>query len=295
METRTAATDDADGGKRRHVARELVYPVIGDVAGVRYPRHGLIGVINLANEKPGVLRYADGVGAALRLADEYREAGFSGLDLGAQSSHYSVRRMSAAEQIDLLVPVVGALTAAGHACAVETELPEVITAVIEAGAACINLSGKAGSDEVLALIAASGASCITSFTPRDSPFDVDEVNIERDLRGRHVEYLRGTVQRLVDAGVSDLIVDAGIGYSYRMPYSQFAKYQVETIRQTRRMGEDLKYPTLVAVPRVADTWLVAAFAAVAIESGADLLRCHDPEVGMAAKLLGFIPGEVPNY
>lgn len=262
---------------------------------VRFPDRGLIGVINLANEKPGVLRYADGVEAALRLADEYREAGFAGLDLGAQSSHYSVRRMSAAEQIDLLVPVVRALSAQGHACAVETEMPEVISAVAEVGASCINLSGKAGSDEVLALIAELGVTCITSFTPRDSPSDVDEIDIDRDLRGRHLEYLRGTVRRLVDAGVQGLVVDAGIGYSYRMPYSQFAKYQVETIRQTRQMGRDLGYPTLVAVPRVDNVWLISAFATTAIESGADMLRCHDPEVGMVAKLLGFIPGEVPNY
>jgi len=262
---------------------------------VRFPDRGLIGVINLANEKPGVLRYADGVEAALRLADEYRQAGFAALDLGAQSSHYSVRRMSAAEQIDLLVPVVRALCVAGHACAVETQLPEVIRAVVDAGASCVNLSGKAGSDEVLALIAELGATCITSFTPRDSPSDVDEIDIDRDLRGRHLEYLRGTVRRLVDAGVQGLVVDAGIGYSYRMPYSQFAKYQVETIRQTRRMGRDLGYPTLVAVPRVDNVWLISAFATIAIESGADMLRCHDPEVGMVAKLLGFIPGEVPNY
>lgn len=260
-----------------------------------YPSHGLIGVINLANEKPGTLRYADGPAAALRLADEYRQAGFAALDLGAQSSHYSVRRMSAAEQIDLLVPVVAALAGVGHACAVETDIPEVVAAVVDAGASCINLSGQAGSDEMLALIAELQVTCITSFTPRDSPSDVDEVDIDRDLRGRHLEYLRGTVTRLHDAGVDRLIVDAGIGYSYRMPYSEFAKYQVETIRQTRVMGAELDRPTLVAVPRVADTWLIAAFAAIAIDGGADLLRCHDPEVGMVAKLLGFIPGEVPNY
>lgn len=260
-----------------------------------YPESGLIGVINLANEKPGVLRYADGVQAALRLADEYRQAGFTGLDLGAQSSHYSVRRMSAAEQSALLVPVVRALTAAGHACAVETDLPAVIADVVAAGATCINLSGRAGSAETLQEIADAGVSCITSFTPRDSPSDVDDIDIDQDLRGRHLDYLQGTVARMTVAGVRWLIVDAGIGYSYRMPYSEFAKYQVDTIRETRRMGEQLGHPTLVAVPRVDNVWLIAGFAATAIESGANLLRCHDPEVGMVAKLLGFVPGEVPNY
>lgn len=265
------------------------------ISAPRFPDRGLVGVINLANEKPGVLRYADGVDSALHLAEEYQQAGFAALDLGAQSSHYSVRRMSATEQIDLLVPVVTALREAGHICAVETELAEVIDAVADAGATCVNLSGKAGSDEVLATIARREMSCITSFTPRDSPFDVNEVDIERDLRDRHVEYLRRTVARLIDAGVRHLIVDAGIGYSYRMPYSQFAKYQVDTIRQTRFMGQELGYPTLVAVPRVDNVWLISAFATAAIESGANLLRCHDPEVGTVATLLGFIPGDVPNY
>lgn len=291
----TATNDGADDRGRRHTARELTYPPVDDDPTVKYPRHGLIGVINLANEKPGVLRYADGPDSALRLANEYRDAGFAALDLGAQSSHYSVRRMTAEEQIALLVPVVTALAADGHHCAVETDIPEVVSAVVQAGATCVNLSGQADSDEMLALIAKLGAACITSFTPRDSPSDVDDIDITRDLAGRHVEYLRGTVARMTAAGVHQLIVDAGIGYSYRMPYSEFAKYQVDTVRHTRRMGEELRYPTLVAVPRVPDTWLVAAFAAVAIESGADLLRCHDPEVGMLAKLLGFIPGDVPNY
>lgn len=261
----------------------------------RFPESGLVGVINLANEKPGVLRYADGVDAALRLAGEYRAAGFAGLDLGAQSSHYSVRRMSAAEQIDLLCPVIAALTAEGYRIAVETELPEVIAACAQAGAGCVNLSGGARDDAILGLIGELGLACITSFTPRDNPQDVHAVDIARDLRGRAIEGLRSNVARLRAAGVPQLIVDAGIGYSYQMPYSDFAKYQVETIRQTRELGAAFDLPALVAVPRVPDTWLVAAFAAAAIEGGANLLRCHDPEMGMVGKLLGFIPGEVPNY
>lgn len=261
----------------------------------RFPATGLIGVINLANEKPGVLRYANGVDAALRLAAEYRDAGFAGLDLGAQSSHYSVRRMSAAEQIDLLCPVITALAAEGHRIAVETELPEVIRACATAGAACVNLSGGARDDAILRLIGDLGLACITSFTPRDHPQDVDAVDIARDLRGRAIDGLRGNVARLRAAQVPEIIVDAGIGYSYQMPYSDYAKYQVETIRQTRELGAAFGLPALVAVPRVPDTWLVAAFAAAAIEGGANLLRCHDPEMGMVATLLGFIPGEVPDY
>lgn len=260
-----------------------------------FPASGLVGVINLANEKPGTLRYADGVDSARRLAAEYREAGFAGIDLGAQSSHYSVRRMTAEEQIGLLAPVVSALAADGHPIAFETELPAVIRACAEAGATCVNLSGGARDDAILALIGELGLACITSFTPRDTPREVDAVDITRDLRGRAIEGLRGNVARMEAAGVPQIIADAGIGYSYRMPYSEFAKYQVETIRQTRELGAAFGLPTLVAVPRVADEWLIAAFAAVAIESGADLLRCHDPQLGMVAKLLGFIPGEVPDY
>ncbi|MEO7126399.1 MAG: dihydropteroate synthase [Nakamurella sp.] len=254
---------------------------------VRFPDRGLIGVINLANEKPGTLQYADGVDAALRIGDEYRAAGFAALDLGAQSSHYSVRRMSADEQVELLAPVIAALVADGQHITIETELSDVIQACADAGASCINLSGGAEDTSILSLIGELELACITSFTPRDSPKDVDSIDIALDLRGQHVERLRGNVQRLTAAGVSQIIVDAGIGYSYQMPYSEFSRYQVETIRQTRDMGSALHLPALVAVPRIDNEWLIAAFAALAIESGASILRCHDTAVGDVAKLLGF--------
>ena len=229
-----------------------------------FPVAGIVGVINLMNEKPDVLRYAATVDDALRMGEEYREAGFAGLDIGAQSSHYAVRRMSAQEQIDRLVPVVEALTADGHPVAVETEIGEL------------------------------DLMCITSFTPRDTPFDVDGVDIERDLRGQYAVGLRANVERLRAAGVRKLIVDAGIGYSYPMPYSEFSKYQVETIRHTRALGETFGLPTLVAVPRVPNEWLIAAFTTLAVEYGASLLRCHDPAVGEVARLLGFIPGDITS-
>lgn len=253
-----------------------------------FPIAGLIGVINLANEKPGTLRYASDVDAARRLAGEYHAAGFAAIDLGAQSSHYSVRRMSGAEQIDILAPVVLALVEDGHNVAVETEIPGVAGACAEAGAGCLNLSGGIDNDDLLGLIAAHDLTCITSFTPRDSPQDVDAVDIDRDLRGQYLVGLAANVDRLTGAGVSRLIVDAGIGYSYRMPYRDFARYQVDTIRDTPALTEAFSRPTLVAVPRIADEWLVAAFATLAMECGASLLRCHDPAVGEIGRLLGFL-------
>ena len=259
-----------------------------------FPVAGIVGVINLMNEKPDVLRYAATVDDALRMGQEYREAGFAGLDIGAQSSHYAVRRMSAQEQIDRLVPVVEALTADGHPVAVETEIGEVIRACAEAGAVAANLSGSVRDDAVLREIGELDLMCITSFTPRDTPFDVDGVDIERDLRGQYAVGLRANVERLRAAGVRKLIVDAGIGYSYPMPYSEFSKYQVETIRQTRALGETFGLPTLVAVPRVPNEWLIAAFTTLAVEYGASLLRCHDPAVGEVARLLGFIPGDITS-
>lgn len=252
-----------------------------------FPDHGLLGVINLANEKPGTLRYADGPSSALRLADEYRRAGFTCVDLGAQSSHYAVRVMTAEEQIGLLLPIVTALVADGHAVAVETALPKVIRACAEAGAGCINLSGGVRHDDVLAALADSRMACITSFTPRDSPQDVDDVDIARDLRAQYLSGLRGNVDRLHQFGITDLIVDAGIGYSYQMPYADYRAYQVDTIRGTAEMAAAFDYPTLVAVPRIDNEWLIAAFATLAMESDASMLRCHDPAVGDVADLLGY--------
>ncbi|MGD8151347.1 dihydropteroate synthase [Ornithinimicrobium sp. Y1694] len=252
--------------------------------GTPLPPH-LLGVINLMNEKPDVLRYADSPEAALRLAEEYRAAGFTAVDLGAQSSHYGVRRIDEDQELAVLLPVVRALVAEEHSVCIETSRAEVIRAACGEGASIVNLSGGLFREDVQAALAETRPSVITAFTPRDSTTEVHDLDIEADLAARLADGLRSNLRLLHDLGVEDVIADAGIGFSYPVPYSEFRHYQVSAIRRTRELAAAVGAPLLVAVPRLPDLWITVTFAALSVEHGADLLRCHDPDVAKVVSLL----------
>ena len=245
----------------------------------------LLGVINLLDEKPGTLQHAATLSDAHRIADAYRDAGFAAVDLGAQSSHYAVRRLGVQEEVDRLVPFVEALAADGHAVSVETGRAEVVRAATTAGATTVNLSSGTTDPEVVAALVSSGATVITAFTPNDSPHEVEGIDVARDFRGKVEAGLLANIAHLRAAGVGSLIADAGIGFSFPVPYEEFSHYQVETIRQTRALADLVQLPVLVAVPRLPNPWLTAAFTTLALENGAAWLRCHDTEVALVLQLL----------
>lgn len=249
------------------------------------PARGLFGVLNLLTEKPGTLRYAGSVDDARRLAEEYREAGFYSVDLGAQSSHYASRGLGEAEELQVLLPVVEALARDGHTVCVETARAAVIEQCAQAGARVVNLTGGIGDPDVVSALARTGCAVITAFTPRDSPHQVQDVSLDEDLRERLAQGLADNMDTLRAAGVRSIIADAGIGFSYPVPYKEFSQYQVETIRRTPRLAEVLGAPVLVAVPRLRNLWTTAAFATLALEFDAHFLRCHDPEVASIVQLL----------
>lgn len=257
----------------------------GTVEAVELPPSGLFGVLNLLSEKPGTLRYAGSVDDARRLADEYRDAGFYAVDLGAQSSHYASRGLGQDEELQYLLPVVEALAREGHTVCVETARAAVIEACGQTGARVVNLTAGIGDPEVVGALAGTGCAVITAFTPRDSPHQVHDVSLDQDLRDRLAQGLADNLEVLRAAGVRSIIADAGIGFSYPVPYKEFSRYQVETIRRTPRLADALDAPVLVAVPRLRNLWTTAAFATLSVEFGAHFLRCHDPEVAGIVELL----------
>lgn len=236
----------------------------------------LIGVINLTADKPGkTLKHATTIDEARRIADDYRDAGFSAVDLGAQSSHYAAPIMGTSQELGLLVPIIEALAAEGHTVCVETALSDVVAGCFEAGATMFNLGDGLHDPDVVATIARLNPAVIAAYRPTEAREPVD---IRAHFQDPVVEGLAQTVDLLREAGVARIIADCGIGYTYDIPYEIFSRYQVETIRRSREIAQRVDAPLLVAVPRLTD-WETAAFATLALEHGADYLRCHDVEIG----------------
>ena len=174
----------------------------------------LIGVINLTADKPGTtLKHATTIDEARRIADDYRDAGFSAVDLGAQSSHYAAPIMGTSQELGLLVPIIEALAAEGHTVCVETALSDVVAGCFEAGSTMFNLGDGLHDPDVVATIARLNPAVIAAYRPTEAREPVD---IRAHFQDPVVEGLAQTVDLLREAGVARIIADCGIAAAGRL-------------------------------------------------------------------------------
>lgn len=236
----------------------------------------VMGVINLSPESKNTDTIAATASEALAMADRYRSAGASCIDLGAQSSHFENPELAAEEEVGRLLPVLTALVDDGHLVSVDTWKPLVATAAIEAGAAIVNDTGGS-TDEMVAAVAGKDVGLVAMYLEGRSPLDVGAMRFS-DAKGEEMrQHLAARVGRLAEAGVRFPITDPGIGISYRSDYAAYTRQQVSVIRSLDLLRE-LGPPVLVPVPRKAEPARVAAFIALSLEHRADLIRVHDVEV-----------------
>ena len=257
-------------------------------------RTWVMGIINVTPDSfsgdgiaPTGRSGAEIVAAAVELADGFVAAGAQMLDVGAESSRpaqfYGEHPgVDATDEAAMAVPVVAALAQAFHGRAIvsiDTTKGTVARAALAAGAVIVNdvWAGRGDPDTVSAA-AEAGAHLVLMHNKEVAEYPggvFEEV----------VAWLAAAIDAAVEAGVSRerLIVDPGIG---------FGKTPAHSIEILHRLAE-LKaalggLPLLVGTSRkrVIGELLggappherlegTAASVALAIGSGADIVRVHD--------------------
>lgn len=248
-----------------------------------------MGVINLSPESANGHTVARDPDAALSLAQRYRRAGASLIDLGAQSSRYDTDTLSSAAEIARLVPALGALVSDGFVVSVDTWKPAVAAAALDAGAAMINDTGGLQDPEMRAVIAAAGVPTVLMYVEGRNPHEVDEVSIRPDKAAATARWMQRRITELEADGIDRVAIDPGIAINYRGDYQAYTRMQIEVIRhlgELRALGR----PVLVPIPRKREDHRVAAYITLAVEQGADLIRVHDVDWATdLVRLLGREP------
>lgn len=245
-------------------------------------RTHVMGVVNLSPESKNRDTFAADADAAVAMADRYREAGATIIDVGAQSSLRGNRELDPAEELDRLVPPLRALVAAGHVVSVDTWKPPVAAAALSEGAAIVNDTGGLQRPEMVDLVARHGAIVIAMYLEGDHPLATGELDLRADKAAQMAERLRPRLAELAEAGVTQVITDPGIGIAYAADYDDVTRQQLGVVRGLAAL-RDLGRPVLVPVPRKQEPARVAAFTTLALEHGADVLRVHD--VALACDLV----------
>jgi dihydropteroate synthase len=214
------------------------------------------------------------------------EAGFELLDVGAVAAR-SGPPVEAADEAAKLVPTVARLAAeSGVPVLADTFSPEVAAQVLDAGAAAINDIGG-GEDEMLELIGERGCGYVLMHI--EGPPRVDRPAPAYDDVVEHLKrWFAERIERALAAGVdeSQIALDPGLDFDLSTD---------DDLEILRRLGElrELGRPLFVALSRkdflgavVAGSWegrlapdergpATLAAAALAVASGAEVLRLHD--------------------
>lgn len=269
----------------------------------------IMGILNITPDSfsgDGLATGAESVASSLEQARRFADAGADILDVGGESTRPGAQQVTAAEEMERVIPVVQALTAQFDLpISIDTYKAEVAAAALDAGADMVNDVWGLRADPELAPLVAERKAPVILMHNRSNPANAD---LRERLGGRYVgvEYddLVGDVKRELmesvglarKAGIPDehLILDPGIG---------FGKTVEQNLELLDRCGEirGLGFPLLVGPSRKSFIGYTldlppdqrvegtAATVAIAIARGADIMRVHDvAEIARVAKMTDAI-------
>ncbi|RAJ39773.1 dihydropteroate synthase [Kitasatospora sp. SolWspMP-SS2h] len=137
------------------------------------------------------------------------------VDVGGESTRPGAVRVTEAEELRRVVPVVTELARAGAVVSVDTMRAGVAAAALAAGARLVNdVSGGLADPEMAGVVAGTGAPFVVMHW-RGQSADMDARAVYGDVVADVVRELTARVEALLAAGVKEeqLILDPGLGFA----------------------------------------------------------------------------------
>jgi dihydropteroate synthase len=268
-------------------------------AGLSLARPRLFGVINVTPDSfSDGGAYAD-AGKAIAHGLALAAAGADVLDVGGESTRPGTEATDEAEERRRVVPVVKALSDAGHLVSIDTRRAGVMAAAIDAGARILNDISALEGPGSLAVAARSGLPVVLMHM-RGEPRTMQQAARYDHLLLDVYDYLADRIAACHEAGIprARIAVDPGIGFA------KTAEHNL-TILGHLALYHGLGCPVLLGVSRKSFIGRLAggapadqrlggslAGALAGIARGVQLVRVHDVrETAQAVAIWRAIAGE----
>lgn len=248
---------------------------------LNFERPLLMGIVNITPDS-----FSDGnqylaTDKALAHAQQLIDEGADILDIGAESTRPGAEPVTLDEELQRLLPVIAGLKELNVPISVDTFKPEVMRAVLDAGADIINdIAGFRNPDSIAAVAHSNCGLCVMHMQgePRTMQHQPHYFDLYNEVQG----FLENRVQALRAAGVAPerIMLDPGLGFGKTVQHN----YQL--LRDLHRVQVD-SYPWLIGLSRKSMIGHVVdkppqqrvagslAGMLAAVSRGAAVLRVHD--------------------
>lgn len=217
---------------------------------------------------------------ALQHARQLVADGADLIDVGGESTRPGAPPVAVEQELDRVLELVTVLANEGVAVSVDTRKPEVMQAVIAAGAAMINDVSALGEPGALDACAASDVGvCLMHM--RGEPATMQEAPAYSDVVAEVGAYLRARVDACLAVGIAGerIVVDPGFGFGKTLAHNLALMRALRSFAATSPVLAGLSRKSMLGAitgrpvgDRVAAS-IAAALAAVA--HGASIVRVHD--------------------
>lgn len=172
----------------------------------------IVGILNVTPDS-----FSDGgrfvhVDDAVAHAVHMRDAGAHLIDVGGESTRPGAAAVPVDEELDRVLPVVRALAVEGLAVSIDTRRPAVAEACLAHGACVVNDVGGLRDPDMASVVAQAQVPVVIMHTPAPD-LDVTHRNVGyQDVVAEVAAFLRQQTDVAVAAGVSEVVIDPGLGF-----------------------------------------------------------------------------------
>mgnify|MGYP000952639937 CR=1 FL=1 len=252
-------------------------------------RPQVMGIVNATPDS-----FSDGgrhatTAAALRHCETLLKDGADILDIGGESTRPGSPAVPLEEELARVVPVVRSAVSLGVPISVDTYKPQVMQAVLDAGADIVNDIWALRQPGALAAMAVHPRCGVCLMHMHRDPQTMQAAPMEGDIVDSVLRFLKQSAQTLQAQGVDKarIALDPGVGFgkTVEQNFSLLARQSVFL---------DPGYPLLVGWSRKSSLGAVSgldvdqrmvpsvAAALLAVERGAHIVRVHDVRETVAA-------------
>lgn len=259
----------------------------------------IMGILNVNEDSFYYGSRAQNEEAALIKAKQMIDEGADILDIGGQSTRPGSKRISLAEELSRVLPVIKLIAKkfGDTILSIDTYYAEVAVQAFKAGASIINDISAGAMDNTMIETVAKLQVPYVCMHMKGSPETMQEQAVYEDVTKEVMDFFIQKTDQLRKAGINDIIIDPGFGFAKNITHnftllknlSLFKLLEIPIMAGLSRKSTIYKTLNIPVEDSLNGTTVLHT---IALQNGADILRVHDVKETKEAVNLFLAYGKV---